>query len=72
MGLCFQPALGGSLTNFANQYLTAEFTGQRRTYSATFSTFPGAGNWRVGMCVRNRGLNPISNNHLVNGWVMVT
>ena len=73
IGLCYQPA-GGTVTNFSGgSYLTARFVaGDRRSYSATSSTSPGAGTWAVGMCVRNRATVPISDNDYVNGWVMVT
>jgi hypothetical protein len=77
--ICFRPAAGGTLTNFAGgNYSDHGIVAERRSYSATGSVIPGAGTWAVGLCVANRDAagtaNPsaISNNDYVNGWVQVT
>ncbi len=74
IGLCYQPNAGGSLANFVStSYSVHLVVAERRTYSASATVVPGAGTWRVGMCVSNYvGANAISNNDYVNGWVQVT
>jgi hypothetical protein len=48
--------------------------GDPRNYTASYSTVPGAGTFKVGMCVRNNQANAtaIDNNDWVNGWVQIT
>jgi hypothetical protein len=74
IGLCYQSTLAGSpLVNFVGgNFSVHSFNTTRRTYTASATTVPGAGNYNVGMCVRNNGPSPINNNNLLNGWVMVS
>jgi hypothetical protein len=61
------------LTNFAGSNFSQHyFTTSRAAYSASATTKLPAGEFRVGMCVRNNGSNPIGNNNFVNGWVFVS
>jgi hypothetical protein len=72
--MCFQPNAGGTLINFSGGgYSIHEFRSDRRNYSAVGTVVPGAGTWKVGMCVLNYGgASAISNNDFVNGWVLVS
>lgn len=73
VGMCYQPATGGTLTNFyGSSFGTNYFTTSRSTYTATATKVLAPGTWNVGMCVRNNGGSTINNNNYVNGWVMVT
>jgi hypothetical protein len=72
--LCYQPNAGGTLTNFNGMNSSSHVMfSDIRTYSAAGTVVPGAGTWKVGLCVRNNGgTASISRNDYVNGWVMVT
>jgi hypothetical protein len=73
VGMCFQPSVGGTLTNFyGSSFAMHSFTTTRATYAATATRALAPGTWNVGMCVRNNGSSTINNNNYVNGWVMVT
>ena len=73
VGLCFEPQPGAGVANFTGaNYVLQDIFAERRSYAAAGSVVPGAGTWRVGMCVRNTGSVPINTNDFVNGWVMVT
>ena len=74
-GLCFQPAAGGTLTNFAgDNYSVGELNNFRTSWTATATRVLGAGTWNVGFCVASAGNLAVSynDNDFVNGWVMVT
>lgn len=74
-GLCFQPADGGALTNFAgNNYSVGELNNYRTSWSASATREFGAGTWNVGFCVASATNLPVmyNDNDFVNGWVMVT
>ena len=74
-GLCFQPAGGGALTNFAGEdYSVGELNALRTSWSASATRVFEAGSWRIGFCVASDGNVPITYNDsdFVNGWVMVT
>jgi hypothetical protein len=71
--LCYQPNAGGALLNFSgSNYSIHRFVAERRAYTAVGSVVPGAGTWKVGMCVLNGGAAQISDNDYVNGYVQVT
>lgn len=71
--LCYQPNAGGALINFSGgNYSIHRFVGERRAYTAVGTVVPGAGTWKVGMCVQNNGPAQISDNDFVNGYVQVT
>jgi hypothetical protein len=73
-GLCYQPNAGGALTNFAGgNYVLGRFPAspERLNYSATATTSPGAGAWRVGFCLQTPYAT-LDNNDFVNGWVIVS
>ena len=74
-GLCFQPADGGALTNFAgDNYSVGELNNFRTSWTASATRVLGAGTWNVGFCVASAtGVAVTYNdNDFVNGWVMVT
>jgi hypothetical protein len=74
-GLCFQPADGGALTNFAgDNYSVGELNNFRTSWTASATRVPGAGTWNVGFCVASATNVPVmyNDNDFVNGWVMVT
>jgi hypothetical protein len=72
-GVCYQPAGGGAMTNFAgDNFSIGQVTTTRHEWTAAATVVPGAGTWNVGFCVRNDGPTSIVNNDYVNGWVMVT
>jgi len=73
VGMCHQPSAGGALTDFAGtNFATYYFTTSRATYAAAATKVLPPAAYNVGMCIRNNGSNPINNNNLVTGWVMVT
>jgi hypothetical protein len=73
VGLCHQPSGGGALTNFFYPLFSVHhFTTTRQTYAVSASVVLPPGTYRVGMCIRNGGLNTIGNNNYVQGWVQVT
>ena len=73
VGMCFQPAAGGTLVNFyGSGFGTYFFTTARDTFSSTATKVLSPGSYKVGMCVRNNGGNTLNNNGYVNGWVMVS
>ncbi|NUN14105.1 MAG: hypothetical protein HUU55_10775 [Myxococcales bacterium] len=73
IGLCYRPQSGGTLVNFVGGgYSIHSMFAERRCYSVSATTVPGAGTWQVGMCIMNNGQATISNNDYVNGWVQVT
>lgn len=74
LGLCYQPSAGGTIRNFAGANFTlaqAPAGSSNLPYTAAFAIAPGAGDWSVGLCVRNSGANPLDSNGFVNGWVQV-
>jgi hypothetical protein len=73
-GLCYAPSTGtGTLTNFVGGgYSIAPVFPDRRVFSAAATVSPGAGSWRVGMCVQVSGSHAIDSNDYANGWVQVT
>jgi hypothetical protein len=72
VGLCYQPNANGPITHFLGaNFSVHNFTTTRAAYAATATTTLPAGEYTVGMCVRNNGPNTISNNNYVNGWVQV-
>ncbi len=73
VGVCYQPAGGGPLTNlYGGNFSQHQFTTVRATYAAAATKVLTPGTYSVGMCVRNNGINNIGNNNYANGWVMVT
>jgi len=72
VGMCYQPSAGGALINFAGtNYITTRVFVGASPYSASSSVVPGAGTWKVGLCVRN-STRTIDDTDWVNGWVMVS
>ena len=73
-GICYQLNGAGALTNFVGgNYTTVGWTTTRiPTAAAATVTGLAAGNYTVGMCVRNTGATALANNDWVNGWVMLT
>jgi hypothetical protein len=73
IGLCYQATAGGAINVFAGlNYSIHRVVAERRAYSAAGTVVPGAGSWRVGMCVWNMAAGAISDNDYVNGYVQVT
>jgi len=80
LDLCYRPESGSALKNFAGNlnYLDHRVTSETRAYTAVGTVMPGAGTWRVGLCVRNAdaagnpNVAPLGNNDYVNGWIQVT
>jgi hypothetical protein len=73
VGMCFQPASGGTVMNFVGgNYTEQGFAGERRPYTATATVVLAPGSFQVGLCVRNTSSKAISNNNYVNGYVQVT
>jgi hypothetical protein len=71
--LCYQPNGGGALVNFSGgNYVEHPFTTARLPFSATGSVVPGAGTWKVGLCVFNNSVTQINQTNWMNGWVQVT
>jgi hypothetical protein len=73
--LCYQStAAGATVTNFSGgNWSEHRVVAERRQYVAVGSVTPGAGTWRVGLCVHNSGgAAAISDNDYVNGYVQVT
>jgi hypothetical protein len=72
LDFCYQPATaGGPLTNFSGPQYSIVAVSPTRTAQAVVATvLPGAGTWRVGVCV----ITPVvlDNNDFVNGYVQVT
>ncbi|WP_437680353.1 collagen-like protein [Sorangium sp. So ce131] len=79
LGLCYQPAEGGTITNFfGGSFAHHYFTPTPVTYSVSATTVLPEGTYNVGMCIRNDGSNTISGSRVtssgstVNGWFIVT
>lgn len=72
MDLCLQ-APGGPLFYFnPSSALIYRSVVGRFSYSATGSIVPGAGTWKVGLCMVNYGPSALNDNDWVNGWAMIT
>ena len=73
LGLCYRLSSGGNILNFYGGNFTQHgFSATRTPYTATGAVVLGAGNYLVGLCVRNNSNKTISNNNYVNGYVQVT
>ena len=74
--LCYRTAgSAGVLTNFAGPAHSIGEVGAvsgRVSFTTAATVTPGAGTWEVGYCVLNSGINRLTNNDIVSGWVMVT
>ena len=71
--LCYQPEAGGAVTPASNPAVpTAEAANLSASFSAAGAFSPGAGEWRIGFCVRNGGLWTLDDNDRVSGWIQVT
>ncbi len=75
--LCYRTAgSADALTNFSGSAYSVGEVGVvsgRVSFTAAATTVtPGAGTWEVGYCIYNYGVNRLTNNHVVSGWVMVT
>jgi hypothetical protein len=72
--LCYQStAAGASVLNFSGgNYSIHRMFPERRSYVGVGSVVPGAGTWRVGLCVYNFSAAAVSQNDYVNGYVQVT
>ena len=72
-GLCHQLNGAGALTNFGPVFLTVEWDTTRvpTTVGASVNGL-AAGNYTVGFCVRNNGVQSLDLNDFNQGWVMVT
>jgi len=70
--VCYQPAAGGSLTNFSGgNYSIGQFTAQRMPWTAASMATPAPGSYKMGFCV-NLTSNSLTNTDFLNGWFMVT
>lgn len=74
VGICYQDSVnGGAVINFSGgNYSIHQFNVGRLPYSAAGTVLPGAGTWKVGLCVFNNNLAPLSDNDYSNGFVQVT
>jgi hypothetical protein len=75
VGVCYQNnAAPAGLTNFTGgSVMLVEIQPFLFPYAVSASTVPGAGQWRVGMCVRNPNGNfAVNFNDEASGWVQVT
>lgn len=80
LDLCYQSTVAGSpVLNFSSiTYSTAQVDGTAHSQAVAASKVPGAGTWKVGVCVRSPGgsTNPNQSFNLlgdwVNGYVLVT
>ena len=72
LGLCFQPG-AGALVNFTGNYMEAQADTLRASQSvmAAGPALP-AGDYTVGMCVRNSGAVALDDNDFMNAWIAVT
>ena len=71
--ICYRDVLGGPMLPFAGNNATLyRFASETGTYAAAGSVLPGAGNWIVGLCVKNPSSTSIKENDFANGWVQVT
>lgn len=73
VGLCYRVGLG-ALTQFMGiSYVIVEISTTKSTTTATAaSSVLPAGDYTVGMCIRNTGSNAVDNNDYVNGWIAAT
>jgi hypothetical protein len=71
--MCYQNNGGGTVFNFTGgNYIEHPFTVARLPFGAAASVVPGAGTWRVGLCVFNNSVTQINQTNWMNGWVQVT
>jgi hypothetical protein len=78
LDICRQPAAGGTVTGFAgNSFSVIDLSPARAAYAAAGTVVPGAGEWKVGVCLRAPGDSndpsvTVNLNDFVNGYVQVT
>jgi hypothetical protein len=74
LDLCYQPAGGGALTNFAGvNASTFTLTATSTPVSLSGGVAPAAGTYDVGPCVSTWGTTSnLFGNSIANGWVLVT
>lgn len=73
--LCYQSQPSGTITQFSqDDFFAVTATTNITSFTASQSIVPGiAGNYTVGMCIRNMSVSTyIDNNDWGQGWVMVT
>jgi hypothetical protein len=71
--LCIQIGGAGAIDSFYSGNFTDAQVSIRQSYAAAASTVPGAGNHKIGYCVKNKSTNvALTANEYVNGWVMVS
>jgi hypothetical protein len=75
LALCKQPDAGGALSELGGvdhfQAAVAMDTPER-VYSESQSGVPGAGTWKIGLCIQNPGATAITHNDYSIGWAIVT
>jgi hypothetical protein len=71
VGFCTQVGAANPV-NFAGLGYAAVTIGTRLGVPASASVVPGAGTYKVGMCILNSSSTAIDNNDYVNAWVMIT
>lgn len=74
--LCYRPSGSSSapmnFTGSAHSIGEVGASSGRVSFTAAATVIPGAGTWEVGYCVLNSGMNALTNNDIVNGWVIIT
>ena len=75
VAICYQPIAGGTITPFVgvSNYISVYVTTTRGLFAAD-GTVSGltAGQYRVGLGVRNQNVAALDNTDWINGWAMVT
>lgn len=76
VSICTQVATGGAVTPLAgdvnNDFQDVTVLSTRLTYAGSWAGTPGAGSWKIGMCVRNEGKQAINNPDWSVGFAFVT
>ena len=74
VNLCFQLGAGAVNPFYALSPPTSTINSgaPRVSFAASGTVVPGAGTYKVGICVQNDTAVSLNNNHYVNGWFMVT
>ena len=69
LSLCYQPQAGGTITPLVPGLSVVVGT-QRFTQGVSGSSTMTAGDWKVGMCLKNNGPTTIANSDRVSGWLI--
>jgi hypothetical protein len=69
LDVCYQATSGGAINQFAGANVRTTVTENPTAMGVASTAVPGAGTWRIGICVRT--LSRLDKNDYANGWLMI-